>query len=375
MADGLTWSAAQWERVNREVTEAFEKANVVGKFLPRYGPLADSAEYIKEETLLYAEDPNAAPYSPTSELSVSDDTTLKLFNLTVHVRLSREQVFEESLSAALLAFRRAGNMIAQAEDAFVLKGHGPASSTPWLEALNQNRDNQDKQGIADPPLAVVQFQSSNNRGADEELVRAIVTATTHLENQYHPGPFACVLSNQLYNVAYTPVTKSMVLPADRIVPLLAGMGGIGSVPAGAEPRLFQCGRIDDPMGVVVSLAGGDIDLVVATPIRVEFLQIDIRSKYVFRVYEKFIWRMKDPRAVVLLNWTNAPLFRVAVQPPANPPQPPRRARAAANSQSQVIPLVDTDVTIAMERPRTRRRAKPRGKSKAGSGSKRTRRGQ
>jgi hypothetical protein len=51
------------------------------------------------------------------------------------------------------------------------------------------------------------------------------------------------------------------------------------------------------VGVVVSLAGGDIDLVVATPPRAQFLQMTPDAKYLFRVYEKFMFRIKDDDAV------------------------------------------------------------------------------
>ena len=115
MADiktGLGWSEAQWERVNSVVTEAFGKASVAGAFLPCYGPLPEAAEYVRDEKLT----------STGPMVRVTDDTTLKLFNLTVKVELSSEQVAEEALSSALLAFRRAANTLAQVEDELVFNG-------------------------------------------------------------------------------------------------------------------------------------------------------------------------------------------------------------------------------------------------------------
>ena len=115
MADiktGLGWSEAQWERVNSVVTEAFGKASVAGAFLPCYGPLPEAAEYVRDEKFT----------STGHVVRVADDTTLKLFNLTVKVELSSEQVTEEALSSALLAFRRAANNLAQVEDELVFNG-------------------------------------------------------------------------------------------------------------------------------------------------------------------------------------------------------------------------------------------------------------
>ncbi len=76
---------------------------MAGAFLPCYGPLADSAEYVRNERVILG----------TGRLQVDDDDTLKLFNVTVLVELSSEQVSEEALSSALLAFRRAANILGQ----------------------------------------------------------------------------------------------------------------------------------------------------------------------------------------------------------------------------------------------------------------------
>ena len=53
-------------------------------------------------------------------------------------------------------------------------------------------------------------------------------------------------------------------------------------------------------GVVVSLSSGSIDIVVATPPKAQFLQQNGEARYVFRVYEKFVWRVKDPSVVAPL---------------------------------------------------------------------------
>ena len=40
-----------------------------------------------------------------------------------------------------------------------------------------------------------------------------------------------------------------------------------------------------------------IDIVVATPPKAQFLQMTPVARYLFRVYEKFLLRIKDPTAV------------------------------------------------------------------------------
>ena len=117
----LNWSDAQWQKVKDCITEAFGKGSVASAFLPMYGPLPGGAEIVRNERL--KQDDASTP--PTIRLDGDHpDVNLKLVNLTVKVELSSEQVADETLSNALLAFRRAANILAQEEDRIVFGGFG-----------------------------------------------------------------------------------------------------------------------------------------------------------------------------------------------------------------------------------------------------------
>jgi uncharacterized linocin/CFP29 family protein len=290
---GPGWSAAQWDLVNKAVTEAFGKANVAGAFLPCYGPLADSAEYVRDEKVVVGQD---------GRLKVDDDDTLKLFNVRVLVELSSEQVSEEGLSSALLAFRRAANILGRAEDKIIFNGYPPPAPAQTSPRSSQNLDATvtsaptSSAGLAEAknqPSAASQKgqQAVPPTGSDigELLVQDVVRAIGELEEKSHPGPFVGVLGDRLFEEAHRPRPNSMVLPADRISPMLKG-------------SLFRCGQIEPKTaGIVVSLGGSDIDIVVATPPRAQFLQVTENAKYLFRVYEKFRLRIKDTNAVQFLQ--------------------------------------------------------------------------
>jgi uncharacterized linocin/CFP29 family protein len=81
----------------------------------------------------------------------------------------------------------------------------------------------------------------------------------------------------------------MVLPQDRILPFLGG---------GALVRTSVLGK---EQGLVIALGGAPIDLVVAADISVGFLQVTSDAWFVFRVYEKIVLRIKQPRAIALLQ--------------------------------------------------------------------------
>src|SRR5438093_13095890 len=114
----LCWTETQWQKVNEAVTEAFSKASVASAFLPCYGPLPGGSETVRNERLKQDND------TATVKLDVDHDSlNLRLVNLRVHVDLSTEQVADETMVNALLAFRRAGNILAQEEDRIVFNGY------------------------------------------------------------------------------------------------------------------------------------------------------------------------------------------------------------------------------------------------------------
>ena len=90
------------------------------RFLPLYGPLPGSAETVRNDRLI-----ETASKPTIVRLDGDHDAAnLKLVNLTVRVELTSEQVADETLSNAMLAFRRAANILAQEEDRIVFAGFG-----------------------------------------------------------------------------------------------------------------------------------------------------------------------------------------------------------------------------------------------------------
>jgi hypothetical protein len=57
--------------------------------------------------------------------------------------------------------------------------------------------------------------------------------------------------------------------------------------------LLRSGQIDPETGIVVSLAGNEVDIVVGTPPTVQFLQRQANARFLFRVYLRFVLRIRD----------------------------------------------------------------------------------
>jgi uncharacterized linocin/CFP29 family protein len=122
----------------------------------------------------------------------------------------------------------------------------------------------------------------------DALVTAVSKAIGDLEEEHHLGPFACILGQEYFTAVQTP-DGSSVLPQDRILAFLGG---------GA---LLRTSILQPEEGLVIALGGAPIDLVVATDVSVSFLQVTPDPWYVFRVYEKFVLRIKQPEAIALLS--------------------------------------------------------------------------
>jgi uncharacterized linocin/CFP29 family protein len=305
----LNWTEAQWNRVNSAITEEFTKASVAGACLPCYGPLGASMEAVSKQ--LFKQN-----IANPSVIKVSDNETTPFWTIRAFVELNGQQVADENLASALFAFRRAANLLARTEDYIVFMGHvgtklpgalslssGTISSPPSrLESIIYNEElatrgllTDDSAKAPNDHIAMKNHISIPKdpvpKGAmpiglyGKNLVKAIADAIARLEDNGYPGPFACVLGHDAFLEAHTPDQNSMVLPADRITPMLGG-------------PLLRSGVVDPLHGIVASSCGESLDLVVATAPKAQFLNVNGDAKYVFRVYERFILRIKDPDAVI-----------------------------------------------------------------------------
>jgi hypothetical protein len=181
----------------------------------------------------------------------------------------------------MLAFRQAANILALEEDRVVFAGYGRGFLRENSPAVVNQVEPQ--RGLADLPArygfpSLIPPPPPNSLG--QLVVTAVVTAINTLEGNSHPSPFACVLGDTLFEAVHEP-SAVLVLPADRVTPMLKG------------GPLLRSGQIDPATGIVVSLASNAVDVVVGTPPTVQFLQRQIDARFLFRVYERFTLRIRD----------------------------------------------------------------------------------
>jgi uncharacterized linocin/CFP29 family protein len=260
----VPWTHEQWARVNQVVQEEASRARVAASFLPLFGPLPSSTDFVRREALVY----NA---SGAGEITLADTDTAKLPTLQIKVHVRGAQMSDPELASVLAMFRRAANLIARVEDALVFNGQpGPGMPPDGApQDVGQVLGGDESRGLlaSDEELHDDPDLPRNTVEADGgDLVRAVSKSIGDLENNGHFGPFAVVLGQDLFVAAQTPEANSMVLPQDRIVPL----------------------------------GGAPVELVVATDLNVAFLQITTDPTFVLRAFEKVALRIKEPDAIVAL---------------------------------------------------------------------------
>jgi uncharacterized linocin/CFP29 family protein len=292
----VPWTDEQWARVNQVVQEEASRARVAATFLPLIGPLPADQDFVRSEAIAYPT--NVSP-PPPQALTIQDRAIIQLATLQVMVPVRGAQMADPEMASVLAMFRRAANTLARLEDSLVFRGliqSSPAGFTPPVfppQIVWQILGGQISDGLLAPagslPLLRVLVPPAG-RGRPPpvlDLVQAVSNAIGQLEGQGHFGPFAVVLDQQFFLIVQTP-DAGLVLPQDRIIPFLGG------------GPLLRSSTLPDYSGVVVALGGRPVELVVATDVCVQFLQITVNPLFVFRVCEKLALRIKEADAIVTL---------------------------------------------------------------------------
>jgi uncharacterized linocin/CFP29 family protein len=307
----LGWTEEQWNRIASVVAEEGQKARVAAQVLPTAGPEDPQVIAVPRFALGYGDNPlppNTAPHGAKQRLEVDSEPDLPLTTIAVNVHLRTAEAADPQLRAAIVMFRRAANVIARLEDMLVFYGRdakgnidrpGGVGLTNDVYTVTGKHDAERPKGLftavqkpkqapaATPPTSAQAGTAPTSVQAGKEVFEKIVAAITDLESDGHTGPYGCLLGKDLFAAACSP-SDSYVLARDRILPFLQG-------------PLLRSSALAPNQGVVVSLSGEPVEIVVASDLSVRYLQTTLEPRFVFRVSERVAVRIKDGSAVQLLN--------------------------------------------------------------------------
>ncbi len=256
-------------------------------------------------------------------LTVNEATIFPLIELVVEFTLTPQQVErEEELMTAVTLATRAANLLKQAEDITIFQGRRAIEPGPDQHPLFRDRKVRVRSGPAEASLVFAPEENDDSsrqivsvhprdaavdpRRYGENTFEAVADAYARLQGgeglaQAHYGPYVLVLHHRPYADTYAPLPVTLITPADRIKPLVeAGFYGTGTLPELPEPSGTD--TLPKLTGILMSLGGNTVDLVIGMDATTAFLQEDPEGLYRFRVYERFALRLKDPSAVMRLEF-------------------------------------------------------------------------
>jgi hypothetical protein len=306
---------------------------VATSFLPVRGGVAQGQSTVPALQMINNQ-PLEYPQPRVRErLAINSSETLRFVTLSTFVYLTTSQAEDPELAAARDLLGRAAGVIGRLEDAVIFNGIRGADQPPELDGdplvlpeiyevnsngLHPGLLREGVQPLAQAALQMWLTDPNNARSVTpvemifptddgfsaKPLIDGLVQAVQRLEGRGHYGPFACVLGQTLYLAAHTPDPGSLVLPSDRITPFLNG-------------PLLRSSTISPNLGIVVSLSGATIDVVFASDIHVRFVQINLEPRFVLRVSERFVLRVKQADAAETLVFNRQPA--VPAQPAGQQP--------------------------------------------------------
>ncbi len=325
--DKVPWSADIWKAIQRTVHDETMRVRVGARFLPHHS-VPPQTMSVQADTVTNA----ALPGETLSTLTVDEGVTIRLNEIWTEFALTPQQVHEtgeaknpEHTPAVTLA-QRAAQYLALAQDIVIFQGFD-GFSAPFFQQnvrtggqkpadgglLSQNFTNEPSGAgpFVSPNVPIQVFPLSNGAPGvtyGENTLNAVTQGYAVLTSQGQPGPYALILDTVPYADLYAAVgSGSLVVTADRVQPLVqAGLFGTGAISPAALSSHTSSPPSSRPgpsyYGVLVSIGGNTMDLVIGLRATTVFMQQDINRLWRFRVLERFALRVIDPSAIQVLEF-------------------------------------------------------------------------
>jgi uncharacterized linocin/CFP29 family protein len=302
----LPWTEEQWAMLNRLVQDTARNTRVAGSFLPLEGPLPPDQAFVPAMVLQYR--PNAQILYPVGgddrrllavqgraaqRVEIDGAAVLSLVRTFCSIDITTAQAQDPELAAVKQLVIRAADVLGRLEDEIIFNGMThewePSGVRGRLFGGTQALETSPAIYVVSAPVPGADYQGMLTSGGaprrigpvlnDETLINAIVEAIEAIEVRGYSGPFACVLGTRLFLSAVTPAI-GLILPSDRIIPLLKGGPLLRSTSVGAN------------VGLLVGLGGAPIDLVIGSDLELKYLGRN-ENVFLLSVSERFRLRIKD----------------------------------------------------------------------------------
>ena len=272
----ISWGTDLWSRLDQVVHDEMQRSAVAAAFLP-VTSVAPTAANVPGDVV------------NLGSMTVDPSNVIPVVELSLGLALTQQQVDDEAeLGTARTLVTRAANFLAQVEDLLIFQGHGAQRPGPLQRVQVRGSPGAGLLAAASQHVPV-KLAGSAAGVYGENAFDAVVKATALLRSQGQAGPYALALSPAVYADTFVPVTGTLVMAADQIRPLVtAGFVDTASLPSGR--------------GLLLSLGGNTMDLVMAVEPTTAFVQVADDGMYQFRVFERWALRIKDTTSMVQLEF-------------------------------------------------------------------------
>ena len=359
--ENVKWGPEVWKRMDRAVRQETKATCIARKFLPHYH-VGAQVTTVPAQTVL-ANLVNNTPYTPPVAgagppanpplLNIDEGAFIRIIELWTEFSLTSSQVHDEMApdktqpghpepagehqaqsghhahhrtSTAVTLARRAAQVLALGVDTMIFTGLNALTSPLFVSETILNRGVPLDSGLmctggTNPsPLEVIQVPqiSPPNNGVppvlakySENTVAATNSAYSKLSASGYPAPYAGVLHFYPYADSFAPLPTTLILPADRMGPLMeAGYFSSSVLPGVASPQFYLPAGSPpgsppaEPQatGFFISLAGHPVQLVIGLEPITGFSQVDPNGNMIFRVLTRFALRGSDFNSIVTFNF-------------------------------------------------------------------------
>jgi hypothetical protein len=336
----VPWPPAVWEAVHSAVHDEVMRVELAHRFM-RVHSVHPKTTSVPPDLIF----PQALPGDPSTSLTLTVDegVTIRLNEIWTEFALTPQQVHDTAEAkhphhtTAVSLARRAAQYLGLAKNMVILQGAN-AYSTQYFTQYIRWRQGQIPQdmgllgagpgtpfsapsnpppGVPGPggqtipidPLSETEFAGTTASFGvtyGQNTFGGTTEAVSFLTDLGHPGDFAFILETYPYADLFAPVgAGSLVVTADRVTPLVkAGLFSTGALPPNF---LLSTPPPSSPpggpyYGVLVDPVGDNMDVVVGLHATTLFMQQDPNDNWRFRVLARFALRLKDPTAVVVLQF-------------------------------------------------------------------------
>lgn len=309
-ASELGWSADIWKDINDNILKEVGKVRIAQKVFPT-SVLENHPTVIPNEVIDF------------KHMTVEEGNTKPLVEIHREFSLTSTQVKQETNQRVCRTLARmAAKEIALGEDAYFFQvserdpgQRGPGGAVPILKdefihvanwdmnldfgllAEANDPDADDEDPARPSELIEVKLLGANNDGQaplagllyGENTFKAVTEGIAKLVAKAQAPAYALFLPTGVYADTFAPPSPaSLVTTADRIRPLVEG-------------GYYSSGVLPEKEGLLVALGGEPVKLFVGCEATVEYIRKE-GSKYIFRVFERVQYVVRDPRSLVLLKF-------------------------------------------------------------------------